>query len=412
MRINKRKLINIFLISLFLFKIPSFYILPFFQSSFFTSQALARVLISFLFFYHYFFNFKEIENLIKKRKYFILLFFLLFFIQSISVLPAINIIAFLSRYKDIIFSFFAFFVFYFYKSQYKKIISVFIFSLLVNFTYQILIIYLHHLSIDLLKNLIYQKHFDLVLAKLNQGKVYLDTYDEIVIPFLLTNLSLQNFTAVILNIFFSLISNIRSRILMMVGAVFFSLFLLAPKIDKKKIMFFLFIFLIIAYFVNNLMIRKYGFSYLTRILLEEESSDIGPINFRKTQLENAFSLANGNFLGTGLGNYFDNINALEKNKNFLITKSQKITYYGAQEYVHNILGLILSELGFVGLLVFLLIILWFVKQDLLILMRNGNDEQKALIIAFWSLFLYGLFNPIIPASYQVLFWGIRGLLID
>lgn len=95
----------------------------------------------------------------------------------------------------------------------------------------------------------------------------------------------------------------------------------------------------------------------------------------------------------------------------MITKSQKITQFGAQEYVHNIFGLILSETGFVGLFIFLLIILWFIKQDFLLFKNNDNKEKKALAIAFWCLFLYGFFNPIVPASYQVLFWGIRGLLI-
>lgn len=411
MKINEKILINIFLISIFLFKIPSFYILPFFKSSFLTSQAVARIFITSLFFYHLLFKNKKIADLIKKREYLIILLFLFFFIQSISIIPALNTVSFLARYKDVVVSFLAFFVFYFYKDYLKKIINVFIFSLLINFLYQSLLIFFSNFSIKWLKVFIYQKHFDLVLAKLEQGKVYLDTYDEIIIPFLFTNLSTQNFIILILDIFFSLVSGIRSRVLMMFGAMFLSLLIFTRKINSRKIFLFVFVFLVLAYFVNNIMISRYGFSYLTRFLLEEKIADIKPINFRKTQLENALLLAKGNLLGVGLGNYFDKIDSLEKNKYILINKSQKITQFGAQEYVHNIFGLILSETGFVGLFIFLLIILWFIKQDFQLFKKKDNKEKKALAITFWCLFLYGFFNPIVPASYQVLFWGIRGLLI-
>lgn len=399
---------NLFLLSIFFFKIPSFYILPFFKSVFTTSQSLARILIVFIFFYNLCFKKNRIK-IINKNKIIILL-TIFFFIQSLSVISVVNLNAFYLRYKDVIVSFLVFFISYFYKDRYKKIINVFIISLVINFSYQFLIIYLPHFSLDLLANIIYDKHFDLVLAKLSQGKVYLDAYDEITIPFLLLNLSIQNFVFLISNIFFSLFSNIRSRVLMLISAIFFSLFILRKKIDKKRAFLFLFIFLIFAYLINNLMISRLGFSYLTRFLLEEEI-DISPINFRQDQLKNAFLLAKGNFLGVGLGNYFDNISSLEKNKYILVTSFQKITHIGAQESVHNIFGLILSETGFIGLFVFLLVMVEFVKQDLALLKKRSTTYQKTLIVAFWSLFLYGLFNPIVPGSYQVLFWGIRGILL-
>jgi hypothetical protein len=401
--------LNLFLLSALFFKIPNFYILPSLKTSFLTSQALSRIILLFLFFKIYFFNRKIFDKLKKKTIFWLIFFF--FVIQSISIIPAINIPNFWARYKDVIIGLASFFIFYFYKKEYKKIINVFLLSVFINAIYQFLLIYSGDIK-QLLSTIIYQKHFDLVLAKLeSQGRLYIDSYDEILIPFLFleNNLSwLIKIFLISLILFFSYISNIRSRILMIFISFFLSLFFI-KKIKFEKIFAVFFVFLIIGFLASQFSFYFFKESFIDRIFFAEESTDIKPINFRKNQIFKSLEVGRVSFLGAGLGNYYDNLSNQEKFSNSLLSRFDVLNQ-GAQEYVHNIFGLIISESGYISFFVFLLILLCFIKNDFKILLGK-NNYQKAIIISFWSLFSYGLFNPIVPGSYQFLFWGLRGLLL-
>jgi len=402
--------LNLFLLSIFFFKIPNFYILPFFKNSFLTSQAISRIILVVLFLKIYFFN-PKILNRLKQKVIFWLIFFF-FIIQSISIIPVINITNFWIRYKDLIIGFISFFVFYFYKKEYRKIINVFLFSVFINAIYQILLIYSDNIR-ELLSTIIYQKHFDLVLAKLeNQGRLYIDSYDEILIPFLFleNNLSwLIKLFLLILIFFFSYMSNIRSRILMLFVSFFLSLYFI-KKISFGKIFITVFIFLTLGFLTSRFSFYFLKESFIDRIFFAEESKDIKPINFRKNQIFKSLEVGRISFFGAGLGNYYDNLTNQEKFNNSLLSRFNTLNL-GAQEYVHNIFGLIISESGYISLFIFLLILFYFIKNDFKILLERKDDYRKVIVISFWSLFSYGLFNPIVPASYQFLFWGLRGFLL-
>jgi len=172
-----------------------------------------------------------------------------------------------------------------------------------------------------------------------------------------------------------------------------------------------FIFLTLGFLASRFSFYFLKESFIDRILFAEESRDIKPINFRKNQIFKSLEVGRISFLGAGLGNYYDNLSNQEKFSNSLLSSFNPLNQ-GAQEYVHNIFGLIISESGYISLLIFLLILSYFIKTDLKILLENKNNyKKKLIIISFWSLFSYGLFNPAIPASYQFLFWGLRGLLL-
>lgn len=408
----------LFLISIFFFKIPNFYILPFFKSSFLTSQALSRVIIILTFFYqitvYSLSNKKLFTN--KDSQLLILFIIVLFILQTLSIFVAVNTTSFLSRYKDVIVSFTAFFVFFFYKKYYRQIILVLLISFVINSIYQFLIVFYQNFFINVVSNFIYQKHVDLVIAKLQQNRIYLDTYDEIIIPFIFIypiknnlNKNLSFYVLFIMVAFFSLVSNIRSRILMFFVSLGGSL-VFFKKISPKKIFILLLSFLVIGFLINNFMRYYSGYSFVDRILLEDEIKDVRPVNFRLEQLKNGLEMGKSTLLGVGLGNYYDSLGSISKN-NFIVNKSQLVSSQGAQEFVHNIFGAVLAESGYISLFIFLLILWLFIRKDIYVL-KKGQDYEKAFIIAFWSLFSYGLFNPILPASYQVLFWGIRGLLVE
>lgn len=405
----------LFLISIFFFKIPNFYIIPFFKNAFFTSQALARILLVLVLCFqliNYFLLKKQVflDNKSRLTIRFILIFFLL---QSLTVFVAINPLAFLIRYKDAVISLVAFFVFLFYKKYLRQIAFILLLSVIINFFYQFLIVFYQDFFVKYFSTFIYQKHIDLVIAKLQVNKIYTDTYDEIVLPLLFIfsfeKKLIKNLCFYILFIIisvFSLLSNIRTRVLML-AASFIGSLLVFKKIGYKKIFTITLSILVLGFLINNIMRYYSGYSFLDRLVLEDQISDVAPVNYRLIQIKNAMEMGKSSLLGVGLGNYYDNLN---RKDNFIFNKSQSVANRGAQEFVHNIFGAVLAESGYVSLFIFISILILFIKTDLKML-KSGSDYQKAFIIAFWSLFSYGLFNPILPASYQVLFWGIRGLLI-
>ena len=98
-------------------------------------------------------------------------------------------------------------------------------------------------------------------------------------------------------------------------------------------------------------------------------------------------------IGVGLGNYTNTLQA----------KYSTLAAYEIQP-VHNIFLLIISELGIVGLLIFLLIIRQTIKQ---------YDSQHGVFVAiFIGLLIVGLFDHYIWTlpSFVYLFWLITSLI--
>jgi len=322
----------------------------------------------------------------------------------------VTLASFASRYKDIIISFISFILFYYYRNKSSQIFKILLIGITVNLIYQALILFLPQYTEELFSQIIYQKHFDLVLAKKLQNQLYTDGYDEASLPFIfLFSFGLGSWLNMLGIIFFALISNIRSKILMLIISLVGSL-LIFRKIGKQKLFIIITSVLFIGVLVNSIMLVTLNYTYLDRVVLENESRDIKPLNFRNNQIQNAFAIAQANFLGAGLGNYYDNLSKSASTLFTITNQNQQTAYLGAQEFVHNIFGTFLAEAGFVSLILFLILLICFARADLVELKQN-NYNKKAIIIAFWSLFSYGLFNPILPASYQVFFWGFRGLLL-
>ena len=66
--------------------------------------------------------------------------------------------------------------------------------------------------------------------------------------------------------------------------------------------------------------------------------------------------------------------------------------------------------GYLIFLVFVVLLAVFFVGDTK-LFRSKKNHMKAFIVAFWVIFCWGLFNPPVSGTYQVLFWGFRGLLL-
>lgn len=398
--------LNFFLISLFLFRIPSFYFFPFFQHTLLTSQSLARVLIFLVFVIeHFILNNKNL--FIKKNKTLFILILLLFAIQSLSIISARNITAFWLTYKDIIISVMFFLGFYSFRNKTKKIFKILITAFIINTIYQFFLLFNLDLFKQLAYGLFYKKNLDVVLANIYRGRIYMNAYDEIMIPFLFNSTNFVKLMTYFIITFFSFASNFRSRMLMWFCASIGGLLIINKiKFSIKYILFGLIIIISIgfAYIVTT---KYLGLSFFDRL-----SKDSSKINYRSylsriNQIYYSVNIAKGNILGVGLGNYYDNIG---KQQNIFEDNNQRLIANGATEYIHNIFSTILAESGFMSLIIFMFILTFFFINDIkLIREKNGHS---LFIVSFWSLFCFGLFNPIVPAAYQILFWGIRGLLVN
>lgn len=407
-----------FLLAILFFKLPNFYIFPI-QNAFLTSQAISRVILILIFLIQIIVVLltKRIIFKYKNQKLLIILITLFFFLQSISILQTINIASYISRYKDLIIGYICFLNFYFFRGEYRKILLVFLLSTIINNMYQFFLLFATHQTINIANSLLYQKHWQVVLQQLHLGKLQIDTYDEIILPFLFIftkeNKLLKSFSSSILILiigFFSILSNYRTRFLMFIIGFFGSLFVIKKINNKVVLLLFLALFFIIS-ISNIIALNNFRGSLIDRVILRNNESK-QTITFRLNQIESAVDMGKANILGVGLGNYYDNLPGFVKTEKYLYPKKQ-INYIGAIgaiEFVHNIFGLIITETGYISLMLFCCILFMFIKNDV-DLIKNGSDYQKSFVIAFWVLFLFGLFNPIIPGTYNVLFWGIRGMLV-
>ncbi|PJA53576.1 hypothetical protein CO007_00065 [Candidatus Roizmanbacteria bacterium CG_4_8_14_3_um_filter_36_10] len=407
---------NLFLIALFLFRIPSFYLAPTSTSSFLTSQALARILFIGIFLYLLARNYFQNKQIFfkKGKKFLINIIIAQFIIQSMTIFIAVNFYSFWTRYKDIILGIASLFIFYFYQHKTKKIIKVILFGTFVNVAYQSLIFFAPSFYTAYLGPLIYKNQSELVLLNLARSRIYIDAYDEIFIPFILLISFSQKLSKKILSYlffliicFFSFISNWRTRIVMLIFSSMSSFYIYRRYI-KSKIVLFLASLLIISFLINIISVNILGHSFVDRFISNGEL-DVTSIESRFNQINNGIDIGSVTILGVGLGNYYDNLPNHQKNFtsiNQLASQQAKI----ATEYIHNNLSLVIAESGYFSFLLFIIILFLFIRSDILIL-KHGYLYNKGLVIAFWTLFIYGFFNPPIPGSYQVLFWGIRGLLL-
>jgi O-antigen ligase len=413
---NVNKLfLYLFLSSVFLFKIPNFYIIPSFKSAFVTTQALARILLILVFCFQLVKHFLLNQNLFNKKDHRLIgLIIILFLFQSLTISVAINQSAFLNRYKDVLISLLAFFTFIFYKNNLRQIAIVLLASITINFLYQFIIIFYQDFFIKYLSVFVYEKHVKLVIAKLYDNKIYTDTYDEIILPLLFVffqekkQFSYLNLSCIsIIILFFSFFSNIRTRVLMLLFSLGGSV-LLFKKIGFKKISSIILVAIIMSISTNKFMRHYAGYSIVDRLLLTNENTDIRSLDFRWDQLKDSLEMGRVSLLGVGLGNYYDNLES--KNNNVIFDNNQILLQKSTDEYIHNIFGSILVESGYISLFIFIFILFFFIINDIKLL-KSNLIFKKAYVVAFWSIFIYGVFNPISPASFQVMFWGIRGLLI-
>lgn len=411
-------LLVLFLVNLFLVKLPPFYLIPFWRSEFLTSHSIARLITIFLVFQFLVSSpVKKIKNNLIKNKSTSIFLLIYFIFCTLSIIPATNLESFFLRYKDIVFSGLFLLLVYQFKKHNKRLIECLILTAYFNFFYQIFMFLFPQSFLSFADIFVYRKHMDLVIINLQRARIFIETYDEIIIPlvFLYFNrYKKENKATFYLTLFViafpSLLSNFRSRIVMLVFSFLSSVFLLSKKTIGQKIIPFL-AFLLIGILSYNILQYYFNFSFVDRFALQSEKEDVKTIIFRLRTMIWSEEIANKSpFFGVGLGNYYDNLPPQKKYRLSVINWENKESEIAASN-PHNIFALLISETGYLSFLFYLVMMVYFAIGDFIIVFKEKNKLSTAYIIGFWTIFLYSLVNPTTTYTYNLLFWLFRALII-
>ncbi len=409
----------IFLISLFFLRLPPFYILPF-QSAFFTSHSIARYLLLFLFASIWYLSYKGKRLLTVERSllYLVLFYFLT---QSLSVIDVVNIKIFLSNYKTVIFSIMLFFIALALldsKEKIDKTIHLLLFTLIINLVVEFIIYFQPALLFSLIRLIFYPEYWRVMYLNLSRGRYFVDMYETTLIPLLFLyafyfKKGVLNRIATIFYIsvasFFALLSGFRTQLLMVLFSLFGSFIVFFKR--SKMVVYFLmvvFMFLYIGYKASGLLGDNYN--SLTRLIFpeqEEQNSIRGRLYMwgYSIKLAQAYPL-----FGVGLGNFYDFLPAVKKYPHQSLGDPKGELAQVSESHPHSIIFGTLAESGYLGLISLILLIGYFALTDLRAFLRK-KPKVNLVIVSFWSLFIFALFNPPVILQYLVLFWILRALIV-
>lgn len=383
--------------TLFLFRIPNLYIIPFIHSSFLTTQGFGRIILLLLILSVCYLHRRKaipvlnIENILVVT---------LLLVQSLSIVTAINIPAFLMRYKDIVIAILLFFAMKTIRTDMRTIVKIFVITAVINSLYAVTVIYFP-ITHPLFSAITYDRYFNLVLSDIERGRYYASSYDEVILPLLLSEGRL--FLAALVS-GITLVANFRTKILSLFF-VFASylLFIKDERIAKHKMKIILGVVIVVVLSATLSISRE---SYLERLNIGD-NDQIETITSRADQIASGFDFGRMP-LGVGLGNYYDYIPTKDK-KNILTTKNEQVRMMEVHDSIHNNFASVLAESGYLAFFIYTALILNFLRQDVLSLARKDKNK-KLFILMFWGIFIYGFLNPGVALSYQFQYWFYRGLI--
>ncbi len=403
----KKFLEGLFYLSILLVILPSFKAISLFPSS----HALAGLMWAALFIFVLYKSFKEKLDLISHNSLF-KYFFIFFVFQSLSVINVVNFGSFLSTFEKIFFSGILVFISSYFIKDLKsinKIIFVLFLASAINLLLQVLMFFNYQLFLYFGGIFLNKSYLDLISVNIQRGRVYLESYDEMLIPLILyfwmqnKNRKFLIWFAFLIPII-SFISLFRTKIIMLAFALLGSMILFLREIKR---------YYLIPIGISVIIFSLYWFlsslqfyTVFDRLTLQY-SSDQGTIASRIERWGFALDMGiSSPAFGVGLGNYYD---YLPSNKQQSISTYQLANqeYDIAAQDPHNVFFSTFAETGTLGLGTFTLLLLYFIKVDFEVLKNKKNGLGKAFVISFWTLFLYSLANPSSSITYQSLFWLTR-----
>lgn len=405
--------VTLFYLSFLLIRLPPI-LLPLHLSSHILFRIFNLILlIKLIFFDKKKISFKEITILL----------IVFFAFQSLSVINVLNFNTFLYFYERLITVVIFTLVSYLLLDSKKKIgvvVKLIELTVMINVFLELLMFFFPQIT-NSLYGFIHQSVLDIFNFNVNRGRLYFESYGEIFLPvilylFIKEKILFKKFiywTVSLGIILLAFWSNYRDRFVVVCFSLFISLIIFRKDILKMKIkQNIVFLLATTLIFISGFfyIYQTKGYSVIDRLLLQDKEEDIGSLVSRgilineAIQIEKRFPLT-----GVGLGNYYDHLPSSMKNRRYQMIGQNKQFFDATLLYPHNLLVQVFVETGLVGLLSFLFILGIFVKKDLKI-MKSNKDISKALIISFWALVLYAMFNPRTYLTFYTNFFILRILI--
>jgi len=399
-----------YFLSIFLIGLPP----VFFLFSYINTHSIAKLiwLFSFLIL-----GFKSYQKGIKLdiSKTFLLLFLFYFIVHSLSIIPAVSSDAFLGGYEDFFFSSIFFILSAFVVKgigDIKKILVIFFTVAFMNAGFQAIIYFYPHFFTKLGGAFLHEGYLELILINIERKRVYMEVYDETLIPiifyFLIKRKNREVLTPLFLLIsLFSFVSNFRTRFLMLIMALAGSATVFLKEMKKYLLVLFATGFLFFSLY--SILIQSMGFTVVERVFFEDKYEDVLTVTSRIDRWKKSVEIGlSSPLLGVGLGNYYDYLDFSMK-RSISLFANQKREFEIASRDPHNIFFKTFAETGFLGLISLIMLLIYFLRKDFSVL-KSNDDLSKAFVVSFWILFSHALFNPTTTAKYQTLFWLFRVLI--
>ena len=401
---------NLYFLSLFLILLPTMYLIPFVPST----HSLAVLIWGFLFIY-LIVKKNALSELVNKNRSLLTVFMIFFIAQSLSVITATDYQSFVSAYEKVIsIGIFLFLSLYFIAS--KNELELFIKLLFtvtgINLLTELFIFLSPNLFLTLVQRFYNKDYLDLVNINIQRYRIYIEAYDEILIPLILyywirnENKKIMLPFAVGIAVF-SFLSLIRTKVVMFVLSVIASTLIFFKEI--KRVVIFIFLTLGVFTLMYLFLFNFDPYTVVDRFLLTY-GTDQATISSRIERWQISFEMAlSSPFFGVGLGNYYDYLPSnLQQSVSSDSLAKQEFNIAALDP--HDIFSSVIAETGGVGITAFLIMLGYFVKEDAGTMFKKKNMFSGVFIISFWTLFVYALFNPSTSISYQSLFWVLRAVI--
>lgn len=350
---------------------------------------------------------------------FIVAFVLYVSAQTLSVMTAIDIEAYMRQLQNVFFHYVLFYVGYTVFAE-KRYQDVFFMYLLVMggicIVVDSLFLFVGRSFLGSLQNSIQTEMVALFVHNARMGRfnsyMVLDSF--IPIFFLYYHLSAKKRHQTVLlivtlgiTLLFSYLSLFRTRLIQGVFAILVSFFIYFKRRRRFIVLVLLIPTVLLSIYTATKLISPSSTTVIERFLLTDKGEDVDTIEYRYKSLQIASQLLQSSpFVGIGLGNYKVYIN---KSAGFSIDDPfKKVHYEETLNNPHSIFIEVLSETGLMGIVGYVGLLFYFLYKDIPLIFKSTDKRTSSIIVLAWTLFLYGIFNPFNTVYIAGWFWFMRG----
>jgi len=346
----------------------------------------------------------------------------LYFISaSISVVAAENISFFLQQYQNVVLGIVIFYISYtlVQKVPKKQLITGLIFVGLIFVVFDIVFALFPSQILMFLRYFLQEEMYS--LYKFNQGEYKYNLYltSEAFLPFLILYFRGEReikyggiFSMIIVSLigYLAIFSNFRTRLIQFIFSFTLSMHIL-NKVSKKKFISFT-ILTVTSIIISFVMIRNSTSYDIVDRFAMSNSIDSQTIQYRLDTFSNAIEMIKiSPFIGVGLGNYKTYINQSKTSQ--MADRDLKLHAEETNDNPHSVFVQIATETGLIGICVYLILLFYFIRVDMVIFLDKIFEIDPFVmlcIIASWTIFLYGIFNPFNTIFLNGWFWCFRGMI--